>query len=390
MIDIPQGIPSQIIDLAEKNVEQARGAFLGFIGAAQKATDAAETLPSNAKDAMAKAMSFAENNVNAAFDLAQKLVRAKDVSEVLALQSEFAKAQMAAMQTQVKELGAVAQDAIASATQNNLPSFGGHRNSIDSGQLAVIGIAPAVSSGGRTYRCPRSERRAEHHGAMANGPGLVDHGLTDGREAQLLMAMRCRHACVGGGFSRSLRDANDAKGSPFDGNSRSMPTLWRGQALPWLLEAGITLRCCGLEYGFADPVEDLPFFAMTAMSFPVVGLALWFDAAYAPPWWVHLVTTMPLLIVLCALPLRPLKGWLVCSQYFYKAEEGRLAVTNTSSDVDTGRPQARDPGHQGRLSPAKLEGDGALNYGRAASVITQPLGCSMRFMQGSGSTFRRV
>ena len=33
------------------------------------------------------------------------------------LQSEFAKAQMAAMQTQAKELGAVAQDAIASATR---------------------------------------------------------------------------------------------------------------------------------------------------------------------------------------------------------------------------------------------------------------------------------
>ena len=32
----------------------------------------------------------------------------------------------------------------------------------------MIGIAPAVSSGGRTYRCHRSERRAEHHGAMAN------------------------------------------------------------------------------------------------------------------------------------------------------------------------------------------------------------------------------
>ena len=117
MTDIPQGIPSQIIDLAEKSVEQARGAFLGFIGAAQKVTDAAETLPSSAKDAMAKAMSFAENNVNAAFDLAQKLVRAKDVNEVLALQSEFAKSQMAAMQTQAKELGAVAHDAIASATR---------------------------------------------------------------------------------------------------------------------------------------------------------------------------------------------------------------------------------------------------------------------------------
>ena len=63
--------------------------MLGFIGAAQKATDAAETLPSSAKDAMAKAMSFAENNVNAAFDLEQKLVRAKDVNEAHALQSEF-------------------------------------------------------------------------------------------------------------------------------------------------------------------------------------------------------------------------------------------------------------------------------------------------------------
>jgi hypothetical protein len=67
MIDVPQGIPSQIIDLAEKNVEQARGAFLGFIGAAQKATDAAETLPSSTKDAIAKAMSFAENNGQRSF-----------------------------------------------------------------------------------------------------------------------------------------------------------------------------------------------------------------------------------------------------------------------------------------------------------------------------------
>ena len=81
---------------------------------------------------------------------------------------------------------------------------------------------------------------------------------------------------------------------------------------------------------------------MTAMSFPVVGFAVWFDAAYTARWWVHLVTTLPLLIVLCALPLRPFKGWLVCSQYFYKAEEGRLAVTNTSSDRDAGRPQVRD------------------------------------------------
>jgi len=51
--------------------------------------------------------SFAETNVNAAFDLAQKLAAPRR-ERVLALQSEFAKSQMAAMQTQAKELGAFA------------------------------------------------------------------------------------------------------------------------------------------------------------------------------------------------------------------------------------------------------------------------------------------
>jgi hypothetical protein len=47
--------------------------------------------------------------VNAAFDLAQKLVKAKDPQEVLALQSEFMKTQLAALQNQAKELGSVIQ-----------------------------------------------------------------------------------------------------------------------------------------------------------------------------------------------------------------------------------------------------------------------------------------
>jgi uncharacterized protein (DUF983 family) len=98
-------------------------------------------------------------------------------------------------------------------------------------------------------------------------------------------------------------------------------------------------RCnvCGLDYSFADPADGPAFFAMTIMSFPVVGFALWFDAAYSPPWWVHLLTTMPLLILVCALPLRPLKGWLVCSQYFYKAEEGRLAPQSLPEEAQPDR-----------------------------------------------------
>jgi phasin len=118
MIDIPQEIPTQVRDLAEKNVEQAREAFLGFIDAAQKATTGAtETLPSGAKEAMTKAMSITEEYVNAAFDLAQKLIHAKDVQEILTLQTEFATSQLTAMQKQAMELGTLLQQAIAPGTK---------------------------------------------------------------------------------------------------------------------------------------------------------------------------------------------------------------------------------------------------------------------------------
>jgi uncharacterized protein (DUF983 family) len=84
---------------------------------------------------------------------------------------------------------------------------------------------------------------------------------------------------------------------------------------------------CGLSYAFADPADGPAFFSMMVMAFPATGFALWLDMTYAPPFWVHLLTSLPVLLLLCILPLRPVKGWLVCSQFYYKAEEGRLAPT---------------------------------------------------------------
>jgi uncharacterized protein (DUF983 family) len=46
----------------------------------------------------------------------------------------------------------------------------------------------------------------------------------------------------------------------------------------------------------------------------------------SPPFWVHLVTSLPLLLITTVLPLRPIKGWLVASQFFFKAREARLIV----------------------------------------------------------------
>jgi phasin len=113
MANAPYEIPNELRDFAERSVDQARKAFEGFVTVAQKAAGtvdgATDEARSGAKHVGSQILGFAEHNVNAAFDLAQKLVHAKDPQEAFALQSEFLKKQMEALQTQAKELGALIQ-----------------------------------------------------------------------------------------------------------------------------------------------------------------------------------------------------------------------------------------------------------------------------------------
>jgi len=102
-------IPPEMRAFAEKSVEQAQKAFDTFIAAARHAAVSAETqaksASGNAKEVGDLAMRFAERNISASFELAQKLVRAKDAQEVMKLQSDYVKDQMAALQEQAKDLG---------------------------------------------------------------------------------------------------------------------------------------------------------------------------------------------------------------------------------------------------------------------------------------------
>ncbi len=119
----PQGyeIPPEMRDFAEKSVEQARKAMDGFIGAAQKTVDtfegSANTVQASAKDMTRKTFSYAEQNIAAAFDLAQRMVRAKDLQEAMQVQAEFVRSQFESMQTQMKEFGSMAQGAMGQSTQ---------------------------------------------------------------------------------------------------------------------------------------------------------------------------------------------------------------------------------------------------------------------------------
>ena len=82
-------------------------------------------------------------------------------------------------------------------------------------------------------------------------------------------------------------------------------------------------RCesCGLDYRFAAPDDGPAFFSLCIIAFPLVFVVLWIEMHFEPPWWVHLFTSVPLMIGGCLLPLRPIKGWLVASQYINRAQE---------------------------------------------------------------------
>jgi uncharacterized protein (DUF983 family) len=103
------------------------------------------------------------------------------------------------------------------------------------------------------------------------------------------------------------------------------PRCGKGKLFDGFLKLVRSCNVCGLDLSFADTADGPAFFAMMGMAVPVTAFGIWIELAYEPPLWVHAVTTLPVILILCILPLRFLKGAMVASQYVNKAEEARFA-----------------------------------------------------------------
>lgn len=112
---------------------------------------------------------------------------------------------------------------------------------------------------------------------------------------------------------------------PFQTGIRGRcPRCGKGHMFKGFLTLLPACEVCGLDYSFADPADGPAFFVICFGCVPSVALAVWIEVALQAPYWVHLFTSLPFMLLTCIPPLRPLKGWLVASQYFYKAKEGEL------------------------------------------------------------------
>jgi phasin len=104
-------IPKEMRSMAEASFEQARKTFAKFVESAQATAGTIEergaTVRAGAKDISAKAIIYAEKNVQASLDYAQSLLHAKDLTEVMKLHSDYVQAQMRSLAEQASEMGQI-------------------------------------------------------------------------------------------------------------------------------------------------------------------------------------------------------------------------------------------------------------------------------------------
>ena len=114
-------IPKEMRSMAEASFGQARQAFEKFLSSAQATAGAIEergaTVHAGAKDIGAKAISYAEKNVQASLDYAESLLHAKDLTEIMKLHSEYVQSQMRSLAEQASEMGQIVSRAAMDAAK---------------------------------------------------------------------------------------------------------------------------------------------------------------------------------------------------------------------------------------------------------------------------------
>ncbi|HEV7803888.1 MAG TPA: DUF983 domain-containing protein [Burkholderiales bacterium] len=113
--------------------------------------------------------------------------------------------------------------------------------------------------------------------------------------------------------------------SPFmAGLTCKCPRCGLGKLFDGFLSLRPACEHCGLDYTFIDAGDGPAVFIILFAGFLVVGCALIVEVKYEPPFWVHAMLWIPLILATTLLPLRPMKALLIALQYHHKAAEGRL------------------------------------------------------------------
>src|ERR1700742_2792364 len=110
----------------------------------------------------------------------------------------------------------------------------------------------------------------------------------------------------------------------LSGPACKCPRSGRGQLYAGFLELRRRCEACGPDYAFIDAGDGPAIFIIMIAGAIVVACALIVEVKYQPPFWVHAVLWLPLILATTLLPLRSMKSLLIALQFHHKAAPGRL------------------------------------------------------------------
>lgn len=104
--------------------------------------------------------------------------------------------------------------------------------------------------------------------------------------------------------------------SPFGtGLGAKCPRCGRGSLFDGLLEVRDRCDHCDLDLTPHDTGDGAIVFVILILGAVVVALAIWLEAAFAPPIWVHLAVWLPVVTILSIVLLRLFKGVLIALHF---------------------------------------------------------------------------
>jgi uncharacterized protein (DUF983 family) len=127
---------------------------------------------------------------------------------------------------------------------------------------------------------------------------------------------------------------NDSAGTPHSetsvlqsalrGLACKCPRCGQGKLYAGFLTLAPACGNCGLDYAFIDTGDGPAIFIIMLAGGIVVACALVVEVKYQPPYWLHAVLWLPLILATTLLPLRSMKSLLIALQFHHKAAPGRL------------------------------------------------------------------
>lgn len=108
------------------------------------------------------------------------------------------------------------------------------------------------------------------------------------------------------------------------------PNCCKGRLFDRFLKVAANCKACGYDLSKDDSGDGPAVFVILIVGFLVTFAALLVEVKYTPPYWLHAVLWLPLLLGLSLGLLQPFKGLLLAIQFHHGAEEARVV----DDDVD--------------------------------------------------------